>query len=145
MKRVIAAGICFVFFAFGLIRIGVASALSAQLLGYFSVGAFEEPIRDTSRFLNEHNTDAFIQLTPLPYFGIIFAMGVCLALGAVGAFRKKAWGYALIVAYLSMHAGLFLNFQTINPKINILIGAIVLLLALVWANGGRAPESTQRA
>lgn len=140
MKRIVAAAISFVFFAFGLIRIGVASALSAQLLGFVSVAALQEAIDDTSRFLEKHGPDAFIALTPLPYFGVIFTMGVVLAMGAIGAFRQKVWGYGFIVAYLAMHAGLFLNFQTINPKISILAGAIVLLLALIWANTGRTDQ-----
>lgn len=135
MHRIVAAIICLIFFLFGLIRIGVSAALMAQIVDLINVEAFAEPIADTNRFLSEKNDQALIPLTPLSYLGVIVFMGLCLAGGAVGAWRRRDWGYGLIGLYLATHAGLFVNFQTINPKIAVLGIGIFLFLLLLWANG----------
>ncbi len=135
--RIMAAIICFIALAFGLIRIGVGSVLMAQAAGAINIAAFGEPITEIQQFLLEKNSQAFIPLTPTSYLAIIAFMGLCLVLGAIGAWRQKAIGYGFLVFYLLTHAGLFFNFQTINPKINILIGGIGLLIILIFANKQR--------
>lgn len=119
---------------FGLLRIGVVSLLLGQVFGLFEMAAFIEPIEDTHNFLSVHNADALIPLTATSYFAVLVAMGLSLTLGAYGAMQRAKWGLALIALYLAMHAGLFVNFQTINPKIVLVIAGAALLGALAWAN-----------
>ena len=83
---------------------------------------------EVQEFLNIQNDQALIPLNPLSYFAVIAFMGLCLVFGAIYSWLRKPWGYRLLAIYLSAHAGLFVNFQTINPKISILIGGIVLLI-----------------
>lgn len=135
--KILAGLICFIALAFGLVRIGVGSVLMTQAAGIIDIAAFSEPITDIRRFMLEKNDQAIIPLNPTSYLAIIAFMGVCLVLGAIGAWRQKLVGYGFLVAYLLTHAGLFFNFQTINPKINILIGGIVLLIILIFANTQR--------
>lgn len=134
----IVACICAIALAFGLIRIGVSLLLTLQLLGVFDIEAIREPVMEVQQFLNVHNDHALISLTPLTYFAIIALMGVCLVVGTFLSWRHKLWGYGVLSLYLLMHAGLFVNFQTVNPKINILIAGIVLFIILVFSNRRRA-------
>lgn len=134
MARLVAALICLLAFAFGLIRVGAGSVLMAEAAGVIDIATFNEPITDIERFLVEKNPQAMISLTPVSYLGVIAFMGLSLVAGAVGAWRRKMWGYGFLALYLLTHASLFVNFQTINPKINILICGAVLFLALIVAN-----------
>ena len=135
--KILAGLICIIALAFGIVRIGVGSVLMAQAAGIIDIAAFSEPITDIQRFTLEKNDQAIIPLNPISYLAIIAFMGICLVFGAIGAWRQKFAGYAFLVAYLLIHAGLFFNFQTINPKINILIGGIGLLIVLIFANTQR--------
>lgn len=132
-----AACICAIALAFGAIRIGAGLVLMAQAAGFIDVAAFNEPITDIQRFLHEKNDRAHIPLTPVSYLGIIAFMGFCLALGAVSSWNRKSWGYGLLSIYLFTHASLFVNFQSINPKLNILIVGIIMLIILVFVNQRR--------
>ena len=65
-------------------------------------------------------------------------MGLTISLGAIGQLWRKQWGLVLIGVYLLSHAALFVNFQTVNPKVALLGLAVALTLVLAWAN--REPE-----
>lgn len=134
MKSFVRYGVGGALLVFGLLRIGVVSLLLGQLFGVYEIAAFIEPIEDTQKFLSVHNSDALIPLTATSYFAVLVAMGLSLTLGAYGALRRAKWGLALIALYLAMHAGLFVNFLTINPKIVLVFAGAALLGALVWAN-----------
>ena len=137
LPTIIVACICAIALVFGLIRIGVSLVLTLQAIGAFDLDAFREPVMEVQEFLSVQNGHAFIPLSPLSYFAVIAFMGGCLVFGAIFSWLRKPWGYRLLVIYLSAHAGLFMNFQTINPKINILIGGIMLLIILVFSNQRR--------
>ena len=134
MSRIIAGAICLLALAFGLIRLGAGSVLMAQAGGFIDVAPFSEPIADIDRFMGEKNPQAIIPLTPVSYLGVIAFMGGCLVVGAIGAWRRNLWGYGFLALYLLTHAGLFVNFQTVNPKINILIAGVAFFLVLLVAN-----------
>jgi hypothetical protein len=59
-------------------------------------------------------------------------MGLTLSIGAIGSLFNKRFGLPLIATFLLMYAALFVNFQTINPKIVHLAVAAVLFLLLFW-------------
>lgn len=137
LPMLVAAFICAIALAFGLVRIGVSGLLLMQAMGGFDVAAFREPVAEIQQFLTAQNENALIPLTTYGYLAIIALMGVCLVFGAVYSWRRNRLGYGLLSIYLLAHAGLFVNFQTINPKINILIGGIILLIILIFTNQRR--------
>ena len=137
MRNIIAIVICIAFLGFGLIRTGVGSAVLAQDLGAIQVDAITEPLIETTEFLAEASSKGFYKFSTRTYLMYIIAMGVVLVVGAIGALRRTSWGYGAITLYLGMHAALFINYQTINPKIAFLGLGIALLLALIWAQSGR--------
>ena len=134
--------ICLIALAFGLVRVGVSLLLTLQTLGVFEFGTFREPVMEVEQFLSVQNARAFIPFSPLSYFAIIAVMGFCLIIGAVLAWHRNPWGYGVLTVYLLAHAGLFVNFQTINPKVSILIGGIILLVILFVSNRQRPLSST---
>lgn len=141
LPLIIVTSICAVALVFGLIRIGVSLVLTLQAIDAFDLAAFRDPVMEVQEFLSTQNDQALIPLNPLSYFAVIAFMGLCLVFGAIYSWLRKPWGYRLLAIYLSAHAGLFVNFQTINPKISILIGGIVLLITLVFSNQQRPLQS----
>lgn len=137
LPMLVAALICIFAFVFGLIRIGVSGLLATQALGGFDVAAFREPVAEIQQFLTAQNAHALVPLTTFSYLAIIAVMGVCLVFGAIFSWRRNRLGYGLLSTYLLVHAWLFVNFQTINPKINILIGGVIMLIILIFANQRR--------
>lgn len=132
--------ICVIALAFGLIRIGVSLLLALQVLGVIDVETFREPVMEIQQFLNVQNGGAIISLSTFSYLVVISLMGLCLVLGSILSWLRKPWGYSILSLYLSMHAGLFVNFQTINPKIFILIGGVTLFVILILLNQRRPLE-----
>lgn len=141
IPMIVVACICMIALAFGLIRMGVSLPLTLQAAGAFDISALREPVVEVQQFLSVQNDRALVPLSALSYFAIIALMGLCLVVGAIWSWRRKPWGYGILSVYLFTHAGLFVNFQTINPKINILFGGVVLLVILVFSNQRRRPEA----
>ena len=134
MFRIIAIVIGVVFLAYGLLRIGVGSAMLGHELGIFHIDALQEPIKEVGEFLQE-KADKDKQLIPFTvagYVGYIALMGLTLSIGAIGSLINKRFGLPLIATFLLLYAALFVNFQTINPKIVHLAVALVLFLLLLW-------------
>jgi hypothetical protein len=134
MYRIIAIVIGVVFLAYGLLRIGVGSAMLGHELGIFEIDALQEPIEEVGQFLEEKadNGKQLIPVTVGGYVGYIALMGLTLSIGAIGSLFNKRFGLPLIATFLLMYAALFVNFQTINPKIVHLAVAAVLFLLLFW-------------
>lgn len=133
--RILAVLLCIGFGLFGLIRIGVGSALLAQQLGYIEIADLMSAVNDTREFLAQGSERAIIPLSVAAYFGYIIAMGVMLLTGAIGMVRRQRTGFVLFAIYLAMHGALFVNFLTINPKIFYLAGGIAVL-AFTWVVRG---------
>ena len=137
VASLVVAGLCLIALIFGSIRMGVSLVLTLQELGVYDLAAFREPVNEIGQFLSAQNDQALIPLSPLAYLAIIAIMGLCLVIGSILSWRRSLWGYGALSAYLVMHASLFVNFQTINPKIYILIAGIIGLIILVFANQRR--------
>ena len=140
---IIVGCICALALAFGLVRIGVSLLLTLQSIGAFDLPTFAEPVAEVEQFLAIQNNHALIPLNPLSYFSVIAMMGFCLVFGAVLSWRQSRLGYGVLSVYLLAHAGLFVNFQTINPKINFLIAGVILLIILVLSNQRRRSVNTE--
>lgn len=139
MYRILAIIIGLVFLAYGLLRLGVGSALLLQDLGYLDIAALEEPLRDVGDFLAKKEDKQLITVNVAGYAGYIALMGLTLTIGAVGSLANRSRGLFFIAAFLLMYVALFVNFQTVNPKIYHLAVAFVLFLVLAWAR--RQPPS----
>ncbi len=140
MKRKLAIVICCLFLASGLVRIGVGGLMIGQASGWWALdGEAAVALAETQRFIAEREANR-VGFTPLSYFAFILFMGLTISLGAVGQMWRKQWGLVLISGYLLSHAALFVNFQTVNPKIALLGFAILLTAILVWANRLSEPE-----
>ena len=124
--RALALLACIGFLVFGIIRIGVGGGLLAQSMGMLHYSEFASAIADTSEFLAMNAERSLFAFNVQGYLAYIVAMGVVVTIGAIGALRRKSWGVKLIALYLAMHAALFANYLTINPKIWYLVVGIVL-------------------
>lgn len=132
MYRIIAIVIGIAFLAYGLLRIGVGSAMLGHELGIFDIDALQEPIEEVGQFLEEKADKQIIPVTVGGYVGYIAFMGLTLSIGAIGSLTNKRFGLPFIATFLLMYAALFINFQTINPKVFHLAVAAVLFLLLLW-------------
>ena len=146
LVRAITFLILLAFLLFGLVRLGVGAAMGGQVLGNWDLGGdIAVGVSDVRAFLSEHNAQAIITMTPVGYFSVIAAMGVALIFGA-GLFlvRRRKAGLVWLALYLLMHAGLFVNFGVINPKLQILAVTVAAWGWLFWrrhAGIRRAPAS----
>ena len=132
MYRIIAIVIGIAFLSYGLLRLGVGSAMLGQELGIFDIDALQEPIEEVGEFLEEKADKQLIPVTVGGYVGYIALMGLTLSIGAIGSLTNSRFGLPLIATFLLMYAALFINFQTINPKIVHLAVSSVLYLFLLW-------------
>ncbi len=141
MRKSIAIIISLVFLGYGLIRIGVGSALLGQETGVIDVEAFRDPIHDVGKFLAKSQDKQIIPLSVAEYVAYIALMGFVLSIGAIRTLNNLKNGFAFIGAFIAMYALLFINFQTINPKA-IHLGICMLLFgALIWLKGHRSQAS----
>ena len=134
MRKIIAIILSLAFLVYGLIRMGVSSLLLTQLAGLIDIEAFYEPLAEIPAFMAKHEDKQIVPFTTGSYLSYIFVMGVCLTTGAAGSLFRRNWGHILIGIYLLMHAALFLNFQTINPKVIHLSVTVLIFIVLLWAN-----------
>ncbi len=135
MRKYISILISIAFLGYGLIRIGVGSALLGQEIGLLDLQAFREPIRDIAGFLAKSSDKQMISVSVAGYVSYIALMGLVLSIGAIGSLKNQKYGLALIGAFLAMYSLLFVNFRTINPKAFHLAVCAVLFGALLWTKG----------
>ncbi len=131
VRRIAAIVIGVLFLIYGLVRLGVSSAMIAQVLGVIDLAPLHEPLGDVRAFLVEKSDLQIIPVTPAGYLYYMGLMGVTLTTGAIGSLLNKRFGLPLIGMFLVMWAALFVNFQTINPKIYHLAVALALYFALI--------------
>ena len=112
--------------------IGVGSAMLGHEVGIFDIAALQEPIKEVGEFLEKKADQQIIPVTVRGYVGYIAFMGLTLSIGAIGSLTNKRFGLPFIATFLLLYAALFINFQTINPKIFHLAVAAVLFLLLFW-------------
>lgn len=115
---------------YGIIRITVGSALLAQTAHLVDYPELNMATLEVKQFLEERSGKQIVPFTDVTYFALISFMGILLTAGAVGALLRKNWGFVVLWTYIATHAGLFINYQEINPKITILFLQVLLLLGL---------------
>lgn len=132
MKNNIGLLIAVLLLGYGLIRIGVGGALLAQTIEVINFPDLTEATLEVKQFISIRASEQIIPFTLTGYFTYIFAMGLLLTAGAIGAIMRKRLGYVILWIYLAMHAALFINFQEINPKIIVLGLQVILLFVLIY-------------
>lgn len=136
MRRYIEMFLALAFLVYGLIRLGVGSALLGQEIGLIDFTVFHEPLHDIRNFLLKSDERLIIPVSVAGYVSYIAVMGLVLASGALRTLKNGPHGLSLIGAFLGMYALLFVNFQTINPKIIHLGVCLVMFILLFWLKTG---------
>lgn len=131
MYRIVAILIGIAFLGYGLLRLGVGSALLAQEVGFIEIDGLKEPLIEVDEFLSAKAERALIPVNVAGYVGFIALMGLTLTIGAIGSLANERFGLPFIGAFLLMYAALFINFLTINPKI-VHLGVCFLLFLCLW-------------
>jgi len=131
LRHVAAILIAVAFLAYGVLRLVVGLGMVAQAISLVDIEAFREPLADTATFLGAKRELTLIPVSAAQYLGYIGFMGFVLSLGAIGALANRPFGLPLIGTFLLLYAALFVNFQTINPKIYHLAVCAVMFLVLL--------------
>ncbi len=137
MKSKFGLLIIIVLLGYGIIRVGVGSALLAQSLEIINYVELAKASVEVSEFITTRADQQLIPFSKIGYFAYILIMGILLSLGAIYTLLKKRIGFIILWIYIGLHAALFINFLEINPKIIVLFLQIVLLLVLRYL---RPPE-----
>lgn len=116
-----------IFLIYGTVRLGVSSLLLLQLSEFLQIAALQEALNEVSTFLTTKQTSALIAVNVLGYLSYLWIMGALLVAGAIGLFQRKLIGQHTITIFLVLYVLLFVNFQTINPKVMHLIVCAILL------------------
>lgn len=132
MRRYVRIFVSLALLLYGLIRIGVGTLLFGQEVGWLDLAAFQGPVTDIGGFLDRSADKQIVPVSVAGYLGYIALMGLVLTIGAVGSLRNRSFGLTLIALFLVLYAALFVNFQTINPKILHLAVCAILFGVLLW-------------
>ncbi len=124
--------LCVIFLIYGLVRAGVAVAMFGQLWGIIDTPDLAEAWAEVDRFVAEKSPTQLVPVTAPGYMAYLFVMGALLTTGALATFLKARKGLYLIGAFLVLWLSLFINFQTVNPKVIHLLVASVLFAALCY-------------
>lgn len=136
MKRYLAILVVLVFFASGLIRIGVSGLMIGQAADWWNFGGEAvEALADTRAFIGSAEVN-LVGFSVPAYFAYIGAMGLVVSIGAIGALLRRSWGVGWLAAYTAMHAALFVNFWTVNPKLWLVLLAVAGIGVIRWGNSG---------
>ena len=130
MQRVIGILIALLLLGYGLVRVGVGSALLAQAAGIIDFPELKDAVSEVGTFVEARSSQQLFPFSVAGYFAYIVLMGVVLTWGALAALFRKRVGYHFLVIYLVMHAALFVNFREVNPKLIGLIVQGILVLAM---------------
>lgn len=128
-KKYLAITIGLAFLVYGGIRLGVSSLLLLQTLDFLAIPNLQEGVDEVVKFLVKVREQALFPLSALGYIIYLWVMGLFLVIGAIGCLKRKQFAQTSISAFLVLYVALFINFQTINPKVfHLIVCALLLLL-----------------
>ena len=130
MARIVGLALTILFFGYGLVRIGVGTALFAQSMDVIAFPQLAEAVSDVRLFIDEREDKQLVTFSVPGYFLYIVGMGAALVTGSVGAFVRKRFGLISLGLYLVMHAALFVNFQEVNYKLIGFLITVIMVIAL---------------
>ena len=126
MSKKIVIGISILFLVYGGVRFGVSSALLMQSFGWVNFPDLQDGINEIGTFLVEKNPSSLFSFSSVGYLSYLWVMGALLIIGAIGFLKNKSFGPQSMSSFLVLYVMLFINFQTINPKIFHLIVCALL-------------------
>lgn len=132
MRKYIKILIATAFLAYGLIRVFAGTAILGQEIGLIDLPDFQEHIVEINSFLEKTNEKQLIPVSVAGYLSYIALMGLVLSTGAIRSLINLPFGLSCIGAFNVMYGLLFVNFQTINPKIIHLAICFILFIVLLW-------------
>lgn len=135
MRKYIEIFLALAFLAYGLIRVFAGTALLGQEIGLIDFPAFQGPVVDINNFLGKANEKQLIPVSVAGYVSYIALMGLVLCTGAIRSLKNLPFGLSCIGAFIVMYVLLFVNFQTINPKVIHLAICFIMFIALLWLKG----------
>jgi len=128
-KKYLAITIGLAFLVYGGIRLGVSSLLLLQTLDFLAIPNLQEGVDEVVKFMAKIREQALLPLSALGYIIYLWLMGLLLVIGAIGCLMRKQFAQTSIATFLVLYVALFINFQTINPKIfHLIVCALLLLL-----------------
>lgn len=133
-SRYLSIGIGALFLIYGLVRMGVPSLLILQSNGILADNELQGGLDDVIQFLAMVQDQALVPMSASVYLIYIWAMGVLLVVGGIGCIIKKSVLKPALYVFLFLYALLFINFQTINPKVFHMIACAGLLMFYNYLN-----------
>lgn len=131
-RLILTYAIGLVFLAGGGIRLGVSTLLIMQSQGVLSFADLQAGLNEVSQFMAKTGPQALVPFTDFHYLVYLWLMGATLFVGAIGCLIRKPFGLPCLYAFLTLWVMLFVNFQTINPKILHLMFFGLLTLVFRW-------------
>ncbi len=116
-KNYLIYAIGLMFLAYGGVRLGVSSLLLLQSQGILAIPDLQEGLNEVTHFMANIAAQALVPFSTVNYLFYLWIMGTFLVVGAVGCLLKKRFGLQSLCAFFVMWSLLFVNFQTINPKV----------------------------
>ncbi|WP_100643634.1 hypothetical protein [Alteromonas facilis] len=120
------------FLVYGAVRIGVSGLLLMQSFSIVNFADLQEGLGEVANFMSKTESRAIFALSTNMYLSYLGTMGILLVIGAIGCFRRRAFGPKALYVFLFLYALLFVNFQTINPKVAYLLLCAILTGLYVW-------------
>ena len=139
-KKYLLFTIASVFLIYGLIRLGVSSLLLLQLNDVLQIAALEEGLNEVAVFMAKTQDKALLPISSVGYLSYLFVMAVLLVVGALAMYLERDLSRYCLVVFLVGYVALFVNFQTVNPKVIHLIICSVLFGVSHWCMVSRSSK-----
>lgn len=117
------------FFVYGAFRIGVSSLLILQIQEFLSYPELQAALVEIDNFITLHQTQMIIPVSSFGYLCYLWLMAALLIVGAFGLVARRQFGQTSLYIFLTLYTALFVNFQTINPKVfHLVVCALLVVL-----------------
>lgn len=141
-ERIPSLVITLLFLAYGLLRLFGGMAIVAQATGLIDVPDLREALSDVDSFMEDKRDQALIPFSSIGYLAYLIVMAFALTSGTIATLWRKAFGPPLIGTFVALWAMLFVNFQTINPKVYHL-AVFTILFGILWWLERRPPAQKE--
>ena len=119
------------FLLYGGVRLAVSILLLLQMQGVLSFPDLQDGLDGVAEFMAIVSEKAIVPFSTGGYLTYLCLMGTFLVTGAVGCLLKKSFALNSLCVFLVLYVLLFMNFQTINPKV-LHLAACAMLTAAYW-------------
>jgi|TARA_B100000745_G_C19831554_1_gene275182 hypothetical protein len=120
------------FLIYGGIRLWVSSVLLLQTFGLINIADLQAALIDIGDFMQSRQDNSVVPFSVVVYLSYLWVMGALLVTGAIGCLKRQSFGHISLSVFLVLYVLLFVNFQTINPKVIHLVVCATLLGLYLW-------------